>query len=245
MTERPITFRAPMVRAILAGRKTQDRRALKPQPGHRQKISLSNGNWMIHDETEFPVDGEVIRCPYGQPGDRLWVRETWVELLHTSPASDQPELCDGDKLIEHATFWIDANGGKWWHYDGRVIAYKATSDVVFCDGDGFTEYANKDELPKWRSPVLMPRWASRITLEVVSVRVERLQDISEADAWLEGVRPAGVSEYPNDGSLDSVEPQSATIQEFAKRWDESNGKGSWEANPWVWAIEFRKASEPQ
>lgn len=217
--EKPILFSGPMVRAILAGTKTVTRRIVKPQP------ALPDTLTKITNLPSGFIDyaGRAIRCPYGV-GQRLWVRETWVELLHTSPASDEPFLCEGDKLIEPATRRPD--GG--WNYDGRVIAYRATSDVEFCDGDGFSgDSADKSDMPRWRSPIHMPRWASRLTLEIVSVRVERLQEITEADARAEG---CGI--YP--------------IAKFAELWDEINRKRApWESNPWVWRIEFKRLEVPR
>lgn len=245
---RPILFSGPMVRAILAGRKTQTRRVVKfpawmqdadggqspeiPQQfdGYQDMVPITAG----HVES-------YCHCPYGQPGDELWVRETWVECLHTSPGTDQPHVCDGDKLIEHATQYEGSDGKKHWRYDGRVICYRATSDVEFCDGDGFTgDMANRDDMPRWRPSIHMPRWASRITLAVTDVRVERLQDISEADAIAEGVELTQQSQglyykHPSDQRMTAV----ASLA-FQWLWESINGPDSWDANPWVWVVEFER-----
>ena len=252
-----------MVNAILAGRKSQTRRVLTPQPPSVEAVVAKSGSGFSvftdhhFKPDEFRVAGPVWavrelmgrepiwKCPCGAPGDRLWVRETWTELLHTSPATDEPLLCPGDKLIEHATRTPEGR----WHYDGKVIAYRATSSVEFCDGDGFSgEYADKDDMPRWRSPIHMPRWASRITLEVTGVRVERLQEITPVDAIAEGFMP------DRDSGLGTPEGFRAAAEKvggpfprgfFAVAWDNLNaGRGySWESNPWVWVVSFKRVDE--
>jgi len=198
MKERPIIFSAPMVRALLDGRKTQTRRVVKPQPTHLNpagvpRIAQSVGN------------SKVIACPYGRPGDRLWVRETWCGEVD----------CHTSQLI--------------YNEDGNTYKclYRADGHhVVLDDGDGFTK-TNKDgsEASPWKPSIHMPRWASRITLEIVSVRVDRLQDISEADAQAEGVY---------------TDPACPAYDAYAALWDQINGAGSWDLNPLVWVIEFKK-----
>ncbi len=188
MTERPILFNAPMVRAVLEGRKTQTRRVVKPQPRDAQRIEeCAGGGWM--------VDREQINFPYA-PGMRLWVRESF----------------SGPHRVDHLppSLW-PVNPPLWYWADGNPSS-----------GD-------------WTRPrpsIHMPRWASRILLEVTAVRVERLQDISEADAMAEGV---GWSDY-QDQHGERMEPREA----FAALWEQINGPGSWDANPWVWVVEFRR-----
>ncbi len=211
------------VRAILEGRKTQTRRVVKlpvKDPSTGCELAGCELNGILRNDERV--------CPYGAPGHRLWVRETWVELLHTSPATDEPLLCEGDKLVEHATKRDDGR----WNYDGRVISYRATSNVEFCDGDGCSspDFANKNDMPKWRPSIHMPRWASRITLEIEAVRVERLQDISEEDARAEGC----------EESIDSSGDWISMSDVYADLWTSINGAGSWDANPWVWVIQFRR-----
>ena len=177
MKERPILFSAPMVRALLAGMKTQTRRAFKTKNG---------GVWP--NANDLPGIRQILRsCPYGQPGDRLWVRETFARI-------------DGQTRP-----WIETD-------------YKAT----YTHGDRLGDTLGIKK--RWTPSIHMPRHASRITLEVTGVRVERLQDISEADAIAEGVY---------------TDPACPAYDAYAQLWDEINGLGSWEANPWVWVVEFK------
>lgn len=195
MKERPIIFSAQMVRAILEGRKTQTRRVIKPQPTvseqRLRELSAWAEGFTLSQQVNAAFQSGCIdaSCPYGRPGDTLWVRETW---------------------------W-----GERQDFDaGLRPAYAAT--------DPKTEAG-------WRSPIHMPRWASRITLEITGVRVERLQDISEADAEAEGVAEIGER-------LLGVTPCRAR---FFKLWESINGPGSWDANPWVWVVEFKRAAQAQ
>ena len=203
-TERPILFSAPMVRAILEDRKTQTRRVVKlphSNPlGHWEPFlfggkgcrdskgrEISGQMTISHTRT-----GEVIGCPYGAPGDRLWVRETWG--LH-------------QQQFDHECH-----------------------DVIYRADD------QRPTVDRWRPSIYMPRWASRIDLEVTGVRVERLQDISEADARAEGAPPS----HP---SIDAISREFGYADFprswFAQLWESINGAGSWAANPWVWAVEFQ------
>lgn len=202
MRERPILFSAPMVRAILAGTKTQTRRIVKPEPLHVTTFVGRDGaptnEFGMHFQTDRVIERHA-RCPYGSPGDRLWVRETWG-LLDTQP-KDGPERA--------------------------TVFYRATDE---------TRRDLRYQL--WRPSIFMPRWASRITLEVVSVRVERLHEIDELDALAEGVAGKEV-----DGVLDG-KPGKYTVGQardaYAELWDKINGeRAPWSSNPWVWRVEFR------
>ena len=190
--EHPILFSVEMVRAIMEGRKTQTRRVIKPQPNDiRESPFVKSG---IED-----THGYEIKRKYA-PGDKLWVRETWMPFTENGVRS------------------------------GMAI-YRAT-DKPEQDGD---------RPLKWRPSIFMPRWASRITLEVVSVRVERVQDISEEDALSEGIsfwKPKEMDNRPFEENFWTNYPQFA----FQNLWDSINAKRgySWDANPWVWVIEFRR-----
>lgn len=210
MKERPILFSAPMVRALLAGTKTQTRRVVKMKPHHQIEERDDGTPWPWMHDGERNADS-WLACPYGQPGDRLWVRETW----------------QGPLLQE---FEIDANPD--WHYASHLHQYQNPEHCEYAaDGGPKPEYTDADDVMRqgWRPSIHMPRWASRITLEITSVRVERLQDISEADAIAEGVR----------NSLHLPGGRFAR-ENFAHLWWTINGDGSWESNPWVWVIEFKR-----
>jgi len=233
MKERPILFSSPMVRAILSGQKTQTRRTIRcacnsmhhgkllgdwslsvpPRQwdgkeelwNFRSRKRLQPSDWIESYQTD--VDDHAmapVRCPYGQPGDRLWVREPFC-LAH--PESNR----------------ID--DGRPTRADGRWCFYLATEPDI--------EASEDDARSPWKPSIHMPRWASRITLEVLSVRVERLQDISEEDARAEGVCAIDLP-----GALDDV-PLAMPRDRFAVLWSKISGPESWEANPWVWVVTFR------
>jgi hypothetical protein len=212
--ERPILFSGAMVRAILRAEnpKTQTRRVMKVQP---PEGTLKLERWVVSDEPQFRDSGIPLwisteangtnreyGCPYGDPSDRLWVRETWASL-------------SGDRY-----------------------AYKA--DVS--DKLGKRPPLDADEKEGWKSSMFMPRKASRITLEVVSIRAERLQDISEEDAIAEGVPinqelPATI----NGEQGQAIWFGTGAIDLFARLWDSINGKTHpWKSNPWVWVVEFKR-----
>ena len=206
MGERPILFSGPMVRAILAGAKTQTRRVVKPAPGKQAAwltpalLNDSPRAAMVDGGAQFahPRGGPLtwVRCPYGAPGDTLWVRETWQ--TETDPSDRDPAM------VRYAA-------------DGPVIT----------EGDRWT----------WRPSIHMPRWASRITLRVTSVRVERLHAITEDDARAEGIASLSVQTGPHA----ILGRPFAT--EFAALWRTINGPESWGAYPWVWVVGFERAEE--
>lgn len=192
MADRPILFSAPMVRAILAGQKTQTRRPLRA------------GTWWTreHGVVRMAPAGPActgfakVPCPYGEPGDRLWVREAHMDL-------------------------------------GACYLYRA-------DPGAETERALVAPGQRWKPAIHMPRAASRITLEVTGVRVERLQAISEADALAEGVTPKwepGCSGRLMEAfSGFSFRPAASA---YADLWEQINGPGSWSENAWVWVVSFK------
>lgn len=183
--ERPILFSGPMVRALLDGRKTQTRRVVKT------------------DLSRLP-----LKCPYGWPGDRLWVRERWginhYRYCGTIPKVRPVDLADS------------------------LLAYYATED----------DPEILHEMP-WRPSIHMPRWASRILLEVTNVRVERLNAISEADAIAEGITRDGEDQgWDSEAEWVCSTPYGA----YRELWESINGPGSWDANPWVWVVEFKRVT---
>ncbi len=206
MKERPILFNGPMVRALLDGSKTQTRRVVKmPDSLTSNDLTLTRMQDGYSDgyRPVFGLDDEpnAFSCknPYGQPGDRLWVRETFDFLPAGGP--DEPQAC--------------------------VIVYWAT---------GSTEPRSAPESynpmiygrEKVRPSIHMPRWASRITLEVTGVRVERLHGITRGDAMAEGCPFPNMAQGPDPRDW------------YAELWGAINGPGNWDANPWVWVVEFRR-----
>lgn len=231
MKERPILFSAPMIRAILNGTKTQTRRVApisrldirqqdegmvtwsvafaKPVKG---TLASHSGGKLSTDQASRIVASQF--CPYGQPGDRLWVREAF-----------QPLLAEGS----------DHWKADWKTGEGYAISYPAT--------DGIKEWIDPDDNigSGCKPSIHMPRWASRITLELTGVRVERLWEISEADAIAEGIERSYDQwrDYRTDQAVNY--PNAATpIDSYRTLWEQINGQGSWDINPWVWVVEFRR-----
>ncbi len=207
MIECPILLNATAVRAIRAGTKTQHRVAMKPQPAddirpHRAP-NKSIQCW-ISSLAHQHGTSTVHVCPYGQAGDRIWVRESWA--VGKCADSLKP-------IMLHPGTWMVDNGGLWYPADAAE-----PRNPISPRG-------------KTRPGMYMPRWASRIVLDVTEVRVQRLQDISEADAWCEGV---DASEALSMGCSDGA------VAVYSALWEKNNGADSWDANPWVWAVEFRR-----
>lgn len=242
MRELPILFSAPMVRAILEGRKTQTRRPMKEQPfagGYYQgDISLDQNGYCTRFGVEAVGGGaflsEEFLCPYGDPRDRdrLWVREAWR-------VPDSLNALSGFQIAEKC---FDAGYREPW----CPIRYEADGHLnSFKDWREFETTPGVATPGRYRHARFMPRWASRITLEVTGVRVERLQDISETDAEHEGVErwvvgDDGWRDYmltPEEEAVAGVPPMTAK-QSFKTLWESINNAGSWDANPWVWVIEF-------
>jgi hypothetical protein len=214
MTEKPIIMSAESVRAILAGRKTQTRRVIKPQPhaiidglpyvdNPVQVVDEATNKtvWRFSDDAGRRLI-KPVRCPY-QVGDRLWVRETWKKSLH-----------GGEYDADGAEYVHDCPGYK---ADGKYRCGKPVNDL---------EYG-------WQSPIHMPRWASRLTLEVVESWPERLHDITEEGAIAEGC-------VPYIDPFENIQIISVT-QIYAQLWEALNAKRGypWDANPWVWVITFK------
>lgn len=217
MRERPILFSGPMVRALLAGTKTQTRRVapirelnILSQPGDMVAWSVSflkaiKGVLSSHSGGRFSElqARSIIAsqfCPYGQPGDRLWVRECWTHNK-VVPIEHRPP---GDYIYR-----ADLN-------EAGVTRWAAT----------------------WKPSIHMPRWASRLTLEITGVRVERLQEINETDAAAEGVATWAPGALSPEGQ--SADPS----DQFRWLWQSINGPESWDANPWVWVVEFKRLELP-
>lgn len=202
MKERPILFSAPMVRALLDGTKTQTRRVVKVQPGDAHVMRYCAGD--LAARQIGACRWEDVRVPYGGPGDRLWVRETWAPNFRAP-------LGASDK--------------------SPYVLYRA-------NGDG-------EPATKWKPSIFMRRHSSRITLEVTTVRVERLNQITEADAIAEGVEERFDGQYLDyDWKLKggSIHTYGDPRASYRSLWQSINGPGSWALNPWVWRVEFKKVA---
>lgn len=217
MPDRPIIFSAPMVRALLAGTKTQTRRVLHPQPPRDYELVGMTGARAAFQAavTYRPTEGDwdaSIRLPC-QSGDRLWVREAW-----------------------RASHKLDRLNATMIAADCHDAGYLETWAPIQFEADGHrSNWAHDDRLGRYRAARFMPRWASRLTLLVTDVRVQRLHEISEADTIAEGVSIQQFgwhSSVPTDGAHEH-------IGSYAALWEHLHGPGSWDANPWVAAITFR------
>lgn len=210
MKERGMIFNGEMVRAILDGRKTQTRRIMKNQPAEVGPEAPARARNVGAGFQWYGDDGvsSVFDCPFGGVGDRIWVRETFQGPLFDFDQMDA--YCKDSAPFENSQFCV----------------YKA-------DGKSAPEFFDADDNLRccWRPSIHMPRWASRILLEITDVRVERLNDISECDAKAEGAPTEctliGDKHYPGFRSL----------------WKSIYGNDSWQASPWVWVIEFKRIQE--
>ena len=210
MKKHPILFKGEMVQAILDGRKTQTRRTVNVQPptdkhqllnimDSTDKRQVGKSHWAVLNAEKTNViesDKRYFSCPYGKPGDRLWVRETHAIVPRTAYAQSTgvQQVLRPDDSHDAAIYrqgWERSTGGI-----------------------------------RWCPSIHMPRWASRITLEITNVRVERLHDITPDDAEAEGIV---ITEHT---------PQA--VQQFSRLWRDINGDNSWASNPWVWVIEFKQ-----
>lgn len=231
--ESPILMNGAMVRAVLDGSKTQTRRIMRPQPvpipGEPGKHwwPSNAAQSMMRVEDCFQQHPGIFddACPYGQPGDRIWVRETWGVISHA-----WDEACNLIDWVPDrpATAISEMPFGKGY-YSGHVIyavdgAFEWSGDD---DGDG-------DPRSAWHPSIHMPRRASRILLEIVSVRVERLQDISDADIAAEGVECS-----PIEGRYNCAGQYHMPWRDKWRALWKSTG-GDWDANPWCWVVTFKR-----
>jgi hypothetical protein len=200
MKERPILFRPEMVRAILHGRKTQTRRVIKTLPSDVVACQLTEDYLLYVEHLAGGTNIWPVTCPYGDPGDRLWVKEAWAVSK------------EYDKL------------------PGSEIPKKGQFQISYFPNEIKPESAGRN-----RSSRFMPRWASRIMLKIVNMRVERVQEITSHDAMAEG--------WPRDIELfPTMNADSKAITWFHYLWDSINGIHGygWCGDPWVWVIEFKK-----
>ena len=257
MKERPILFSAPMVRAILAGTKTQTRRVCKPAQSHALSAVVEvpdpQERGQVYDGSRFgDEEGDVrFASPYGQPGDRLWVRETWTDehpLAIQEGRYSQPGRAGipGPPAVKYRTIYrADGEPLQIWRNADQLHPYFTLSGPASrIDAEYPTissNYTKRGTGVHWAPSIHMPRWASRITLEITSVRVEQLQDISEADCIAEGCTKNHNSYYWGGPHAVSGLKQMATAKAaYRDLWESINGSGSWDANAWVWVVEFKR-----
>ncbi|HBQ3895946.1 TPA: hypothetical protein MFC74_000487 [Klebsiella pneumoniae] len=238
MKERGMIFNGEMVRAILDGRKTQTRRIMKPQPGPCPR----GGHWwpsnvfktMLHVEEEMQNGkggwGGLVgdACPFGDVGDRIWVRETWATLGNEDGCCVDWEgnLCKGDERSAARIYRASCE-----QRPGDYGLWSIPDDAYWKPHTKEHKFEGA-----WRPSIHMPRWASRILLEITDVRVERLNSISQEDAQAEGMELTGWR--PTYSDPDSGGEVMTPYDNFAELWSSIYGDESWKANPWVWVISF-------
>lgn len=257
MRERPILLNAEMVRAVLDGRKTQTRRIMKVQPESNQlgllritdstnRSDIGKYHWAESNATGNHVRSKLFACPYGAVGDRLWVRETFATLGNEDgcPIDWHDNLVKGGgqeaaRIYRASCEQRPGNYGLWSIPDDAF--WKPHTDNMQYEGT-------------WVPSIHMQRWASRITLEITGIRVERLNSINEHDAIAEGLAEIskdghtykyGVPDrdgYPGTDDLGWPwhEWERYPISAYSKLWKSIYGEESWQANPWVWVIEFKR-----
>ncbi len=250
--ERPILFSAPMVRAILEGRKTVTRRIVKDWQSPKEDVSESDAElrWaalaQCHPRWGFIAHGATAQecaddlascgvCPYGQRGKRLWVRETWGVISHDFDEHGNMIDWTPDRPATPIREMPFGRG----YYSGHVI-YRADGEATWAgDDDG-----GGDDRSAWRPSIHMPRIASRILLEITDVRVERLGEISDEQALAEGVRLyTDHAEFGDWYHVEGIETYSAAPRRsFELLWSSINGADSWNSNPWVWVVEFKQVT---
>jgi len=228
MRERPILFNGDMVRAILAGQKVQTRRVAKSV----MAVHTRTGEALA----DIDSAGPRVPCPFGQPGDRIWVRETWQHVHPIQVADGRYSQrgyagIPGPPPVGYRTIYrADGEYPAIYSLGGEPWPYRSLQPF---ERNGMQAFVDE---PRWTPSIHMPRWACRLVLEITAVRVERLQAISEADAVAEGLSQTesgswlpGPCEHPEWA--------------FHQLWAQVYGEPSWEANPWVWVIEFNKINE--
>lgn len=212
--DRPILFSAPMVNAILAGRKTQTRRVAKCGGNPFRSAS---GVWMAMNAAKQAIT--EMRCPYGKAGDKLWVRETWAHY----------QTINSIRRYDGASSSQVSDGRAGYKADGFDTIEEFREHIRAMSGLDLEEVEINGN--RWRPSIHMPRWASRIALQVTGVRLERLHDIKHADAAAEGW-PGADDKHIN------------AVSWYAELWDHINGKKvPWDLNPRVWVLEFQSETD--
>ncbi|HDT1527208.1 hypothetical protein [Klebsiella aerogenes] len=227
MTERGMIFNGEMVRALLSGRKTQTRRPVK-FPAHDKNLGCELAGNELAGELSA---GNYLNSAFGKPGDRIWVRETWALLGNEDGCCVDwdDNLCKGDEKTAARIYRASCEQrpgdyGLWSIPDNAY--WKPHTENEKFEGT-------------WRPSIHMPRWASRILLEITDVRVERLNAISEEDARAEGIIDGGCLNCGEPEPCGCANPEPDATDAFAYLWQSIYGQENWNANPWVWVIEFK------
>ncbi|WP_130835341.1 hypothetical protein [[Erwinia] mediterraneensis] len=216
MKERPILFSEQRVRALLIGQQTQTRRIMKTQsfgPGqdhhegvHAFDVSANH----LHGYKLMSMSDISYHCPYGKPGDILWVRETW-----RGPMVPEDKVCA---------------------YERDPVAFRTPEFCQYRADSAGLDHNPEAEQFGWQTAIHMPRWASRINLEITAVRAQKIQDITDDEIMAEGVQTD--THFLNNFFTMSMNAESPK-EAYRKAWQKQYGATSWEVNPWVWVIEFR------
>ncbi|HBT5238250.1 hypothetical protein AAHW68_14240 [Klebsiella pneumoniae] len=226
MKERGMIFNAEMVRALLDGRKTQTRRPIKWKQTRFTEIGEreDGSKWPWSEDAEHACDF-WHPCPFGAVGDRIWAREAY-----RFPASLDDVSPTGVGEMAVATGYRKPWAPTFYEFTG-----------TFSDGwKGFETPPKVSDAGKLRPSIHMPRWASRILLEITDVRVERLNSISEEDARAEGIIDGGCLNCGEPEPCGCANPEPDATDAFAYLWQSIYGQENWLANPWVWVIEFKR-----
>ena len=283
MKERPIIFSGSMVRAILAGEKSQTRRVVKFRDREGKRVLLplrrgGQGHGYLIDTPGDVSDGSPLGgyldmvnrcretgwkpwCPYGWKGDHLWVRESWQDVHPLQVADGRYSQegragIPGPPPVDYQTIYRADGPYPRIHFDNQDGTRDGWPYRSVCPGEGckLRHIHPEESYVGWTPSIHMPRWACRLVLEITDVRVQRLQDITREDIIAEGVRiPAcetsgnpliDISTPNGPGAFltreQFIDPDALLRAHWAALWCAINGRASWDANPWVWALSFRR-----
>ncbi|EIV2272773.1 hypothetical protein L7L32_003183 [Klebsiella pneumoniae] len=243
MKERGMIFNSEMVRAILDGRKTQTRRIMKVQPESNQlglllitdstkHRDIGKYHWAESNATGNHVRSKLFSSPFGAVGERIWVRETWATLGNEDGCyvDWEDNLCKGDERSAARIYRASCE-----QRPGDYGLWSIPDDAYWKPHTKEHKFEGA-----WRPSIHMPRWASRILLEITDVRVERLNAISEEDARAEGIIDGGCLNCGEPEPCGCANPEPDATDAFAYLWQSIYGQDNWNANPWVWVIEFKR-----
>ena len=243
MKERGMIFNSEMVRAILDGRKTQTRRIMKVQPESNQlglllitdstkHRDIGKYHWAESNATGNHVRSKLFSSPFGAVGERIWVRETWATLGNEDGCyvDWEDNLCKGDERSAARIYRASCE-----QRPGDYGLWSIPDDAYWKPHTKEHKFEGA-----WRPSIHMPRWASRILLEITDVRVERLNAISEEDARAEGIIDGGCLNCGEPEPCGCANPEPDATDAFAYLWQSIYGQENWNANPWVWVISFKR-----